>query len=138
MLALFSSLLILFYFSILDYRNGEIVAWKVSIAILLQFATFSLSGSTPYIIVLAVLVYGLVFQWVGLWYGADTAALVLVFMQHVLNPFLLLSIVCLTLAVYMSVWNFRREDRPRLIPGFFLALVFTTLIQVMSTFPTSI
>jgi len=139
MLALLSSFLFLLYFSVVDYLRGECAAWKMYAALLVQFVIYSVTGTPVYLVVAAALVYGLAFQWAGLWFGADTGALTLVVMQYSLSPFLLLSMICFSLLGWTGLEQFRHPERnPRLVPAFFLALVLTSLIQFVSTFPTSI
>lgn len=138
MIALVFSLLFLLYFSILDYRNGEIVTWKLAVALLVQFSIYALTGSIG-LIPLVAFVYGLVFQKLGLWFKADTKVLLIAFMQHSLNPLNLALSICLCLPVYIVFYRYRfPEKNPRLVPAFFLDQSITAIIQLMSTFPTSI
>lgn len=138
MIALVSSLIFLLYFSILDYRNGEIVTWKLAVPLLVQFSIYALTGSTNLVPAVA-LVYGLVFQKLGLWFKADTKVLVIAFMQHSLNPISLALSICFCLPIYIVFYKYRfHEKNPRLVPAFFLAQSITAIIYLMSTIPTSI
>lgn len=138
MLALFTSLLFLLYFSIVDYLKGEILATQLLTALLVQFSILFMTGSVPLFFV-AIAFYGVVFQWGGLWGGADTIVLWIMFLQNTLNPFLLLSMTCLSLVFYILIWEIRYSGKnPRLVPAFFLALVLTSIIYFVSVFPTSI
>ena len=139
MLAALSSILFLSYFSVIDFLNGECTAWKMYTALIVQFCIYVLSGSPNFLLLSVVVLYGLVLQFGGLWFGADTGALILLFMQSFFNPFLLVSMLCFSLVLYMLAWvRLRPDEHPRLVPAFFLALVLTSLIQLVSVFPTSI
>lgn len=139
MYAFLSSLLFLLYFSLLDYRNGEIIAWKMYCAWMLQSVVYFLTGSPNLLLIAGVVLYGLLFQKLGLWFSADTVVLGLVFMQYSVNLFVLGLSICFCLPVYLLFYRLKFQgENPRLVPGFFLALSVAAMVQLVSGFPTTI